>query len=44
MCLHTGSAELREGDYYGTVTNRAARLMSIANGDQVIVTAFVEVR
>src|SRR5215207_6042063 len=32
MGLHTGEAELREGDYYGTVINRAARLMSVAHG------------
>ncbi len=42
MGLHTGSAELREGDYYGTATNRAARLMSIANGGQVIVSNATE--
>src|SRR5215217_8274 len=30
MGLHTGSAELRDGDYYGTAVNRAARLMSAA--------------
>jgi class 3 adenylate cyclase len=42
MGLHAGSAELREGDYYGTATNRAARLMSIANGGQVIVSNATE--
>ena len=26
--LHTGTAELREGDYFGTAVNRAARLLS----------------
>src|SRR5689334_8605371 len=35
MGLHTGSAELRDGDYYGSVLNRAARLMSVAHGGQV---------
>jgi len=31
MGLHTGEAEHRDGDYYGTATNGAARLMSIAS-------------
>src|SRR4029078_5186293 len=39
MGLHTGVAELREGDYYGTAVNRAARLMSVAHGGQVVVSA-----
>ena len=29
MGVHTGAAELREGDYYGPALNRAARLMSV---------------
>jgi predicted ATPase/class 3 adenylate cyclase len=36
MGLNTGVAELREGDYYGSAVNRAARLMAIANGGQVV--------
>ena len=36
MGVHTGVAELRDGDYYGTVLNRAARLTSIAHGGQVV--------
>jgi class 3 adenylate cyclase len=38
MGLHTGSAELREGDYFGPTLNRAARLMSAAHGGQVAVS------
>ena len=38
MGLHSGAAQLRDGDYYGSVTNRAARLMSVANGGQVVVS------
>ena len=39
MGLHTGEAELREGDYYGSAVNRAARLMSIGYGGQVLVSS-----
>lgn len=38
MGLHTGEAELRDHDYFGSVPNRAARLMSVANGDQILVS------
>jgi predicted ATPase/class 3 adenylate cyclase len=34
--LHTGEAELRDGDYYGSAVNRCARLRSIAHGGQTI--------
>jgi predicted ATPase/class 3 adenylate cyclase len=42
MGVHTGDAELREGDYYGTAVNRAARLMDAASGGQVLVSLATE--
>jgi class 3 adenylate cyclase len=37
--LHTGEAELRERDYFGQAVNRCARLRSVANGGQTVVSA-----
>ena len=39
MGLHTGAAELRDGDYFGATLNRANRIMSAANGGQVLLSA-----
>src|SRR5258706_3530958 len=38
MGLHTGEAELRDGDYYGQSLNRAARIMSIGHGGQILIS------
>ncbi len=36
MGLHTGEAELREGDYFGPAVNRAARVSAAAHGGQIV--------
>ncbi len=36
MGIHTGMAELRDGNYFGPVLNQTARLMAAGNGGQVL--------
>jgi len=38
MALHSGAAEVRDGDYYGSAVNRAARLMAAGHGGQILVS------
>ena len=39
MGLHTGVADLRDGDYYGPAVNRAARVSAAAHGGQIVASA-----
>ena len=38
MAIHSGKAELRDGDYYGQTLNRAARLLSSGHGGQTLIS------
>lgn len=38
IALHTGEADLRQGDYYGTDVNRCARLRGIGHGGQTLLS------
>ena len=38
MALHTGFADERDGDYFGSTVNRTARLLDIGHGGQVLVS------
>ena len=42
MGIHAGEAQPRAGDYYGPAVNRAARLMSIGHGGQILLSAASE--
>jgi class 3 adenylate cyclase len=42
MGVHTGEADLRDGDYFGTSVNRAARVSAVAHGGQIIVSHATE--
>jgi predicted ATPase/class 3 adenylate cyclase len=38
MALHSGTAEQRDGDYYGPALNRTARLMAVGHGGQTLLS------
>ena len=39
MALHTGIAQMRDGDYFGPPLNRTARLLSAGHGGQILLSA-----
>ena len=39
MAIHSGSAEMRDGDFFGPALNRAARLLALGHGRQVLVSS-----
>ena len=38
VAVHTGAADYRDGDYFGPTLNRAARLLGVGHGGQVLVS------
>jgi predicted ATPase/class 3 adenylate cyclase len=42
MGVHTGEVQHRDRDYYGTAVNRAARLMAVGHGGQLLVSDATE--
>jgi class 3 adenylate cyclase len=39
MALHTGTAEVRDGDYLGPALNRVARLLAAGHGGQILLSS-----
>src|SRR5262249_58408097 len=38
IALHTGEAELRDGDYFGLTVNHGARLRAVGHGGQTLLS------
>ncbi len=43
MAIHAGTAEIRDGDYFGPALNRSARILAIGHGGQILVSAMAAV-
>ncbi len=43
MAIHAGTAEVRDGDYFGPALNRSARILAIGHGGQILVSAMAVV-
>src|SRR3712207_1111068 len=43
MALHTGTAEQRDGDYFGQPLNRVARLLGAGYGGQVLLSSAAQI-
>src|ERR1700729_3884422 len=39
VALHTGTADERDGDYFGPALNRVARLLSAGHGGQILISS-----
>ncbi|MEO5941458.1 MAG: AAA family ATPase, partial [Candidatus Limnocylindrales bacterium] len=39
MAIHSGTAESREGDFFGQALNRDARILAIGHGNQILLSA-----
>jgi predicted ATPase/class 3 adenylate cyclase len=39
IALHSGTAQLRDGDYFGPTVNRVARILGVGHGGQILATA-----
>lgn len=44
IALHTGAAEQRAGDYFGSALNRIARLLAIGHGGQILLSGSTQER
>src|SRR6266704_2970808 len=42
MAVHTGAAELRDGDYFGPPLNHVARLLAVAHGGQTLLSQITQ--
>lgn len=43
MAMHAGTAEVRDGDYFGPALNRVARILAIGHGGQILCSAVAAV-